>query len=170
MDYVAVLERMRSMHDLSVPLMKVWHANGPGCSPFKICHPCYSHSSINHGALELCFVSSLFRGMDMSSMVGDKFPMRVFQSPHITYVDLCGMHPTTSSIWLFITSSSKPRFYRLYTGGIYTFPTQIFSPPYTCMHTLWAYSLLMYRSILIPFLISIAIPPLVPFSLRCSKT
>ena len=158
------------MHDLSVPLMNVWHAAGPGCSPLSICHPYYSHSSINHGALQFSFVSSLFLGIDISYMVGDRFPMRVFQSPQITDVDVCGMHPITSSMQLLTTSSSKPRFYRLCTGCMYTFPTHIFSPPQTCMHTLWAYSLLTYRSTLIPFLISIAIPPLLPFSRRYSKT
>jgi hypothetical protein len=49
--YCAVLDMIKSMQDLSVPLWKVWHAIGPGYSPFRMCHPYSSHVAMSHGAL-----------------------------------------------------------------------------------------------------------------------
>jgi hypothetical protein len=69
------------MQDRSEPLAKVWQAAGPGCKPFKIYHPWILHCSISQGALAFLNVSSLNQGMVLSSMVGDRLPMRAFQSP-----------------------------------------------------------------------------------------
>jgi hypothetical protein len=41
---------IRSIHDLSPPLLNVFCAGGPGYRPFKISQPYYSHISISHGA------------------------------------------------------------------------------------------------------------------------
>ena len=158
------------MHDLSIPFTNVWHAFGPGCNPLRTYHPCYSQSSTSHGALEFNFISSLSLGIVISPMVGDRFALRVFQSPHTTNVVWCGIHPIISSIRLFVISSSYPRFCRLCTGGIYTLPTHSFSPPCTCKHTPCANSFPMYLKIFMPFLMITAIPPLLPLSLRCSIT
>jgi hypothetical protein len=79
-----VFVNIKSMQDRSEPLEKVWQAAGPGCKPFNIYHPCISHCSISQGALAFLKVSSLSLGMVVSSMVGDRLPMRAFQSPQTT--------------------------------------------------------------------------------------
>jgi hypothetical protein len=152
------------------PRRNVLQAGGPGYDPFKMCHPCNSHSAKSHGARLLVCVSSLFLGMEMSCMDGDMAPTRVFQSPQTTCIAYCGMHPTISSTWLHATSSSMPRFIKLCAGGKYIFPTQTLSPSCPYIHTLYAYSFPKYRKIFIPFFTSSASPPLFPFSLRYSKT
>jgi hypothetical protein len=70
---------------LTLPLSNVWRASGPGYYPFKILHPYNSHLSITHGALLFVVLSVLWRGMLMSSMVGDNSPILAFQSPHMTW-------------------------------------------------------------------------------------
>lgn len=79
-----VFVSIKSMQDRSEPLAKVWQAAGPGCKPFKIYHPWISHCSISHGALAFLYVSLLSLGIVLSSMVGDRLPMRAFQSPQTT--------------------------------------------------------------------------------------
>ena len=96
--------------------------------------------------------------------------MRAFQSPQITAFFPAGMQLKVSSMKLRAVSSSIPRFYIFCTGGKYTLPVHIFSPPGTCMHIPYAYSLPVYLNIFMPFLTIIAIPPLWPLLLRCSNT
>jgi hypothetical protein len=79
-------------------------------------------------------------------------------------------HPNTSSTRLRATYSSTPLFYIFCVGGRYTFPIQIFSPPCTCIHTPCVYSFPICLITWMPFLTSIAMPPLFPFSRRCSNT
>ena len=114
---VVMLDNIRSMHELSFPLWNVLHAIGPGCSPFSICHPFSSHTSISHGALLLVILSLLLLGSVVSSILGDNSPTRVFQSPHISCVSLCGNSSKMSCIWLLASSSSTPRRWRLVDGG-----------------------------------------------------
>ena len=85
---VAMFDNIKSMHDLSFPLLNVLHAIGPGCSPFSICDPCISHTSMSHGALLLVILSLLLLWIVVSSIVGDNSPTRVFQLPHTSYVSL----------------------------------------------------------------------------------
>lgn len=165
----AVLDITKSIHDPELPLMNVLHARGPGYIPLRRCHPYNSHNSMSHGALVFVSLSTLFLGIFTLSISGESSPTRVFQSPHITYVAWCGIHPNMSSTWLLAICSSIPRFYKLGAGGRYTFPIQIFSPPYPWIHRLYVYSFPKYRSTLIPFFTSTAIPPLLPFSRRYSK-
>ena len=84
---VGVLDKIRSMHELSFPLWNVLHAMVPGYSPFSMCHPYSSHISISHGALIFVILSLLLRGSAVSSIFGDNSPTRVFQSPHIICID-----------------------------------------------------------------------------------
>ena len=49
----ALFESTRSMHDPVFPFVNVLHAGGPGWAPFKMCHPCISHSAISQGARQL---------------------------------------------------------------------------------------------------------------------
>jgi hypothetical protein len=112
-----LLVMMKSIHDLSSPLLNVVQAGGPGYRPFRICQPYYSHMSINHGARLLVYLSSLSRVVLTSSIFGDKFAILVFQSPHITVVSYCGKHPIISSTRLLAIVSSIPLFCWLYSGG-----------------------------------------------------
>ena len=82
---VDVLDRRRSIQDLSFPLAKVWRADGPGCAPFRMFQPYNSHNSISHVALLLVVLSSLCLEMEMSFIVGDRSPTRAFQSPPTTW-------------------------------------------------------------------------------------
>ena len=75
-----------------------------------------------------------------------------------------------SSISFLATSSSMPRACRFMAGGRYTFPTQISSPPYSCIPTLCAYSFPTYFSTFIPYFTSMAIPPLLSVALLSSYT
>jgi hypothetical protein len=84
------LVKIKSMQDRSEPLVKVWQAAGPGCKPFNIYHPWISHCSISQGALAFLNVSSLSLGIVLSSMVGDRLPMRAFQSPQTTTLSELG--------------------------------------------------------------------------------
>jgi hypothetical protein len=115
---VEVFDKIRSTQDLSCPLVKVWRAGIPGCYPFKILQPYNSHLPIIHCALLLVIGSSVFLGICMSSIVGDKAPTLEFQSPQIIYAIDCWKLPRTSSIRLRVTFSSSPRFYKLVVGGI----------------------------------------------------
>ena len=126
---VVTLDSIRSMHDWSFPLWNVLHAIGPGCSPFMICHPCNSHTSISHGALLFVYLSLLCLGIVVSSILGDNSPTRVFQSPHTIDVSFWGNSSRMSCIWLLASSSSTPLRCRLVYGGRYTFPIHIFSLP-----------------------------------------
>jgi hypothetical protein len=136
---VATLESIRSMHDVSSPLLNVLHAIGPGCSPFNMCHPCISHVSISHGALVLVILSLLRLWMVVSSILGDNSPTRAFQSPHINYVVSRGKLSRMSDNMFLASSSSTPLRWRLVVGGRYTLPIHIFSLPYTSMHMPYAY-------------------------------
>jgi hypothetical protein len=78
------------------------------------------------------------------------------------------MAPIISSTSVFTFSSSMPRVWRFVAGGMYTFPTQISSPPYPCIPTPYAYSLPTYLSTFIPFFTSMAIPPLFSVALLSS--
>jgi hypothetical protein len=49
--HVVLLVMIKSMHDLSSPLLNVLQAGGPGCNPFRIIHPCCSHMSISQRVL-----------------------------------------------------------------------------------------------------------------------
>ena len=95
---VGVLDKIRSMQELSLPLWNVLHAMGPGCIPFSMCHPYVSHISINHGARIFVVLSLLLRGSAVSSILGDNSPTRVFQSPQISYVSFCGISSRRSCI------------------------------------------------------------------------
>jgi hypothetical protein len=160
--------RMRSIHDCFVPFWYVQIAGGPGWMPFKIYHFCYSHISITHCALVPTMVSKLCLAMELSPIFGCSVPTRAFQSPHITDRACGGNAPIMSSMSVLAVSSSMPRVWRFVAGGRYTFPIQISSPPYPYMLTPCAYSLPTYFSTLIPFFISIAIPPLLSAALRSS--
>jgi hypothetical protein len=138
--------------------------------PFNICQFCISHMDITHYALALVTLSWLFLGMVISSVVGDSSPMRALKSPTITELAFWGMHPKMSSVKLRATSSSIFLFYKFCTGGTYTFPSQIFSPPYAYMHMFWAYSFPIQFITFIPFLTTIAIPPRFPVERLCSYT
>jgi hypothetical protein len=96
--YDASLARTRSITERSVPLANVYCAVGPGYSPFNINQLYYSQSSITHEALELVFLSMLFRGMCVSPILGDRSPRRAFQSPHMHDLVPSGMLPIMSSI------------------------------------------------------------------------
>jgi hypothetical protein len=115
---VGVLDRIRSMHELSVPLWNVLHAMGPGCIPLSICKPYSSHISISHGALMFVYLSLLLRGILVSSMLGDNSPTRVFQSPQMIYFSLCGNASSMSCIRLLVSSSSTPLRCRFGAGGM----------------------------------------------------
>jgi hypothetical protein len=170
MHWFAFPVSIRSMHDRSVPLMKVGHAGGPGWSPFNMYHPCYSQTCITHAALADVVVSELCLGMVSSPICGDSSPIRAFQSPHVTDGAPYGMHPKMSSMKLRATSSSLPRFCIFCIGGMYTLLIQIFPPPWTCIHIFWAYSFPVYLTIFMPFFTIMAIPPLLPFYRRYSYT
>ena len=162
------LESIRSTHDPISPLWNVLQAGGPGNKPLRMCHPYSSHSAMNHGARLFFIGSSLYLGMVRSFMVGDRSATRAFQSPHTTCTACCGMQPSISSTWLRATSSSTPRFYKFCVGGRYTFPNHTCSLPYPWIHTTCVYSFPKTLRIFIPFFTSIAMPPLRPWSLRCS--
>jgi hypothetical protein len=161
---------MKSMQELSYPLLNVLQAGGPGCSPFKMVQPYCSHISSSHRVLGLVCVSSLSLVVLTSSSCGARLAILVFQSPHITVVSCAGKHPMVSSTRLLAMFSSMPRLCWLIIGGKYIFPTHILSPPYIYMHTPYVYSLPTYFSTFIPFLTNIAMPPRFPFFLRSSKT
>jgi hypothetical protein len=167
---VDVLDKMRSTHDLTCYLENVWRAGIPGCCPFRIFHPYSSHRSISHGALPFVVGSSLILCICVLFIVGDKLPTLVFQSPQITCVIEFWKLPRMSSMRLLVTDSSTLRFYRFWVGGIYTLPTHNFSPPCTYKQTPWANSFPMCRITCMPFFTKMAIPPLLPVSLRCSNT
>jgi hypothetical protein len=93
-----LLESIRSMQDPVAPLVKVLQAYGPGCAPFKMCHPYISHNVMSQGARQFVWGSSLLRDMVMSSIVGDRLATRAFQSPHTTCTSCFGMQLITSSI------------------------------------------------------------------------
>jgi hypothetical protein len=95
----------------------VVHAGGPGCTPFRMSQPCCSHRSKSHRVRGLVCLSSLSLAVDMSSTVGARSPILVFQSPHITVVSSGGKLPIVSSIKLLVIVSSIPRFCWLMTGG-----------------------------------------------------
>jgi hypothetical protein len=101
---------IKSMHDLSSPLLNVVHAGGPGYRPFKINQPYYSQMSISQGARWFVCLSSLILVVFTSSIFGDIFAILAFQSPHITVVSCCGKHPIMSSTRLRVTVSSIPLF------------------------------------------------------------
>ncbi len=82
--------KIKSMQDRSEPLVKVWQAAGPGYKPFNIYHSWILHCSISQGALAFLNVSSLSLGIVLSSMVGDRLPMRAFQSPQTTTLSELG--------------------------------------------------------------------------------
>jgi hypothetical protein len=161
---------IKSMHDLSAPRLNVLQAGGPGCNPFRIFHPCYSHMSISQCARLFIYVSSLSLVVVPSSRLGARFAILVFQSPHITDVSYAGNPPTMSSIRLLVTVSSIPLRFWLNMGGRYIFPIHIFSPPIICTHSLYVYSLPTYDITLIPVRMRMAMPPLRPDFLRSSKT
>ena len=48
--YAGSFVSIRSMQDRSSPLVNVYCAGGPGCSPFRIYQPCCSHKVTIHGA------------------------------------------------------------------------------------------------------------------------
>jgi hypothetical protein len=148
----------------------VWHALGPGCSPFKICRLYSSHISISHGALLLVILSALLRGTMVSFIFGESSPTRAFQSPQTIYLSYCGNPSMISCIEHLASSSSIPLLSKLGVGGMYMLPIHSFSPPYTSMHIPCAYSFPTYLFTFIPFLIIIAIPPLLPLFLLCSNT
>jgi hypothetical protein len=161
---------MRSTHDFTFYLEKVWRAGIPGCCPFKIFQLYSSQRSNSHGALPFVVGSSLFLCTCTLFIVGDKLPTLAFQSPQITWVIEFWKLPRMSSIRLLVTVSSTLLFYRFWAGGIYTLPTHSFSPPCTCRQTPWENSFPMCWITWMPFLTKMAIPPLLPFSLRCSNT
>ena len=132
--------------------------------------PLASHVSITHFALIPTVLSSLHLGMSTSPIFGWRLPTRVFQSPHTTDLVCGGMCPRRSSISVLTASSSMPRVYRFVVGGMYTFPTQIISPPCPYMPTPCANSFPAYLRTFTPFLISIAIPPLLSLARRSSYT
>jgi hypothetical protein len=165
-----LLVMIKSMQELSYPLLNVLHAGGPGCNPFRMVQPYCSHISISQRVLELVWVSSLSLLVLTSSSCGARLAILVFQSPHMTVVSCAGKHPTVSSIRLFAMFSSIPLLCWLIIGGKYIFPTHILSPPYIYMHTPYVYSLPMYFITFIPFLTNIAMPPRLPCFLRSSKT
>jgi hypothetical protein len=107
----------RSTHDCLSPLAKVWMAGGPGWRPFNMCQPYISHKAISHGALVFTIGSRLTLGMSLSSNLGYKFPILVFQSPHIIDLEFCGMDPVMSSMRSCARSSSIPLFYMFSVGG-----------------------------------------------------
>jgi hypothetical protein len=161
---------IRSIQDLSSPLLNVLHAGGPGCNPLRMSQPYYSHMSKSHRVLWLVYLSSLNLVDCILSRVGARSAILVFQSPHIMVVSYGGKLPIVSSIKLLAMASSIPRFCWLMTGGRYTLPTHILSPPCICRHMPYVYSFPMYFKTLIPLRINMAIPPLFPEGLRSSKT
>lgn len=108
---------MKSIHELSSPLLNVLQAGGPGCSPFRIIQPCCSQISISQGVLWFVNLSLLSLAVLISSRFGARFAILVFQSPHITVVSCNEKHPMVSSMRLLAIASSTPRFYRLMIGG-----------------------------------------------------
>ena len=161
---------MKSMQELSSPLLNVLQAGGPGCNPFRIVQPYCSHISISHGVLWFVCLSLLSLVVLISSSFGAKLAILVFQSPHITVVSCDGKHPIVSSIRLLAMASSIPVFCWLLIGGKYIFPIQILSPPCSYRHTPYVYSLPIYFITFMPFLTSMAMPPRFPDALRSSKT
>ena len=121
---------MKSMQELSYPLLNVLQAGGPGCSPFKMVQPYCSHISTSYRVLGLVCVSSLSLVVLTSSSCGARLAILVFQSPHITVVSCAGKHPMVSSTRLLAMFSSMPRLRWLIIGGKYIFATHILSPPY----------------------------------------
>ena len=94
---MALLVRIKSITDLSVPLANVCSAGGPGCIPFNTNHSHCSHIFISHGALALVILSILLLVITSSPNYGASSPMRVFQSPHITVLPFDGMSLSMSS-------------------------------------------------------------------------
>jgi hypothetical protein len=113
-----LLDMIRSMQDLSFPLWKVWHAIGPGYSPFRMCHPYSSHVAMSQGALVHVILSWLFLIVWVSSIVGVNVPTRVFQSPQMTWSAFCGRSSRISYINYLVSSSSMPLLLRFGAGGI----------------------------------------------------
>ena len=101
---------MKSMQDLSSPLLNVVHAGGPGYRPFKISQPYHLQMSISQGARWFVCLSSLSLVVFTSSIFGAIFAILAFQSPHIIVVSYCGKHPIMSSTRLRVTVSSTPLF------------------------------------------------------------
>jgi hypothetical protein len=126
---------IRSMHDYPVPRANVWMAGGPGWRPFSICQPCISHKAISHGALGPIIGSKLTLGMSVSPICGCKFPILVFQSPHMSDWECYGMALVISSMRSCARSSSIPLLRIFAWGGRYTLPTHIVSPPLTWIPT-----------------------------------
>ena len=168
--YIYLLDIIKSIQDLSLPLWKVWHAGGPGYIPLRIFHPYSSHMSMSQGALLHVILSWLFLIVLVSFMVGDNVPTRVFQSPQIMWMSLLGMSSNMSYMYCLVSSSSIPLLARFGAGGIYTLPIHSYSPPCMFMHIFCAYSLPLYYDIFMPLRTITAIPPLLPLFLLSSKT
>ena len=115
---IDLLDMIKSMQDLSFPLWKVWHAIGPGYSPFRMCHPYNSHVAMSQGALVHIILSWLFLFILVSSIVGVNVPTRVFQSPHMTWISFRGRSSSISYINYLVSSSSMPLLVRFGAGGI----------------------------------------------------
>ena len=107
----------RSIHDYPVPLSNVWMAGGPGWMPFSMCQPWISHNAISYGALFPVIWSMLTLGMSVSPIRGYKFPILVFQSPHMIDWECYGMALVISSMRSCARSSSMPRLRIFSVGG-----------------------------------------------------
>jgi hypothetical protein len=81
---VASVAMTRSIHDSLEFLEKVNLAGGPGYRPFRMYHPFCSHVVITHSVLVPVSLSRLFLGIAVSPIIGDRSPIRAFQSPHTT--------------------------------------------------------------------------------------
>ena len=73
---------------------------------------------MSHGALLQVSLSALLLGSKISSILGDKVPTRVFQSPHIMCFSVLGKSSRMSYIRLLVSSSLMPLLIRLGAGGM----------------------------------------------------
>jgi hypothetical protein len=75
---------IRSMQDFLEFFENVYVAGGPGCRPLSMYHPFCSHVAITHSVLFPVSLSRLFLCIAVSPIMGDRSPIRAFQSPHTT--------------------------------------------------------------------------------------
>jgi hypothetical protein len=96
---------MKSIQDFLSPFAYVCLAGEPGYRPLSMYHPFVAHVSISQFALIPTVGSSLCLSISVSPILGWRFPIRVFQSPHITALSFSGMCPSMSSISFLAVSS-----------------------------------------------------------------
>lgn len=100
--------------------------------------------------------------------MGVRFPILVLKSPHMIVLRWGCMRSSVSCIYPVASDSGMCRFFRDAVGGRYIFTTFILSLFGNLILAPMLYSFPIACSIFSDFFMYMAMPPLVPFSLRFS--